>query len=80
MPLSKDQISTLLALVADSTEDDMSCDGCLEHVAQFVETELAGVEMCETMLLIQNHMNNCPCCKDEYNALKQAMLSLEEQG
>jgi predicted anti-sigma-YlaC factor YlaD len=77
MPLSKDQISTLLALVASATEDDMSCDGCFEHVAQFVETELAGAELCESMLKIQNHLQNCPCCKDEYNALKEAMLSLE---
>ena len=60
MPLSKDQISTLLSLVAKSTPDDISCDGCLEHVAQFVETELAGAEMCDTMKLIQNPHEELP--------------------
>ena len=78
MPLSKDQISTLLSLVADATEDDISCDGCFEHVAQFVETELAGAEMSDSMLLIKNHMQNCPCCTDEYNALMEAMAALQE--
>ena len=77
MALSKDQISKLLSLVANSTPDDISCDGCLEHVAQFVETELAGAEMCDTMKLIQNHMQNCPCCMDEYNALMEAMAAIE---
>jgi len=78
MPLSKDQISTLLSLVAGSTEDEISCDGCFEHVAQFVESELAGAELSDSMLLIQNHMKNCPCCADEYNALKEAMAALEQ--
>lgn len=78
MPLSKNQISTLLSLVAGATEDPMSCDGCFEHVAQFVETELAGAELNESMLMIKNHMKNCPCCKDEYNALMEAMTALEQ--
>ncbi len=78
MPLSKDQISTLLALVANSSEDEMSCDGCFEHVAQFVETELTGAALCESMLMIKNHMQNCPCCNDEYNALMEAMAALEQ--
>ena len=77
MPLSKDQISTLLSMVAGTTEDDMSCDGCFAHVAQFVETELAGTELDESMLKIRNHMKNCPCCTDEYNALMEAMSALE---
>ena len=77
MPLSKDQISSLLSLVANSTPDDISCDGCLEHVAQFVETELAGAELDDSMKLIQNHMKNCPCCMDEYNALLAAMADIE---
>ena len=78
MPLSKDQVSMLLSLVAGSSEDEMSCDGCFEHVAQFVESELVGTELCDSMLLIQNHMKNCPCCMDEYNALKEAMTTLEQ--
>ena len=76
MPLSKDQISTLLSLVAGSTEDEISCDGCFDHVAQFVETELAAAELSDSMLLIQNHMKNCPCCNDEYNALKLSLIHI----
>jgi len=78
MSLSKEQISTLLSLVASATEDQISCDGCFEHVAQFVETELAGAPLDDTMKLIKNHMQNCPCCKDEYNALVEAMTALNE--
>lgn len=78
MPLSKNQISTLLSLVASATEDETSCDGCFEHVAQFVESELAKAELCESMLIVKNHMQNCPCCKDEYNALMEAMTALEQ--
>lgn len=77
MPLSKDQIATLLTLVAGATEDEMSCDDCFAHVAQFVEAELQGATLCESMLKIKNHMQNCPCCKDEYNALMEAVTHLD---
>ncbi len=77
MPLSKNQIDTLLAFVAETTEDDMSCDGCFEHVAQFVEAELADTSLCESMQKIKRHLQNCPCCRDEYNALLDAMSALK---
>jgi len=77
MPLSKEQISTLLNLVATTTEDKIACDGCLKEVAQFAETELLGRSMSESMLKIKNHMQNCPCCEDEYNALLDAVAHLD---
>ena len=73
MPLSKQQITTLLTLVDNATHDDMSCDGCYTHVAQFAEAELQGTTLCESLQKVQNHMRNCPCCKDEFNALIAAL-------
>ena len=53
----------------------MSCDGCFAHVAQFAEAELQGATLDESMQKVQNHMRNCPCCKDEFNALIEALQS-----
>jgi predicted anti-sigma-YlaC factor YlaD len=77
MPLSKQQIDTLLTLVVNSTPDSMSCDGCLVNVAQFVEAELMGASLCDSMQKVQNHLQNCPCCNDEYQALLAALESVE---
>ena len=73
MTLSLDQIKTLLGVVAATTDDDMDCDDCFSKVAQFVEVELAGLELCDSMKVVKNHLANCPCCKDEFEALFAAM-------
>ena len=77
MPLSNQQIDTLLNLVATTGEDELDCDGCFDHVSQFVETKLANRTLCESMLLVENHLQNCPCCKDEFEALLAAMSQVE---
>lgn len=76
MPLSKQQIDTLLTLVVNSTPDSMSCDGCLVNVAQFAEAELMGTTLCDSMQKVQIHLQNCPCCNDEYQALLAALESV----
>ncbi len=76
MPLSKQQISTLISLVVNSTPDSLSCDDCLVNVAEFAETELMGTSLCESMLKVKQHLNNCPCCNDEYQSLLEALRSL----
>ena len=76
MPLSKQQIDTLLTLVVNSTLDTMSCDGCLVNVAEFAEAELMGTSLCESMMKVKNHLKNCPCCNDEYQALLGALGSI----
>ena len=40
MPLDKQQIQTLLNFVADTSEDEITCDECLAGMAEFVETQL----------------------------------------
>lgn len=78
MSLSKQQIDTLISLVINSTPDSLSCDGCLVNVAQFAETELMGTSLCESMLKVQDHLKNCPCCNDEYESLLEALKSIND--
>lgn len=73
MPISSLQIDTLLTLVATTSDDVLDCDGCFDHVSQFVETKLANRTLSESMQLVQQHLENCPCCQDEFEALLTAM-------
>lgn len=73
MTLSKEQIKGLLSLVASTSDDRLDCDECFGQVAQFAEAKMAGLGLCESMKLVQTHLENCPCCKDEFEALLSAM-------
>ena len=77
MPLSNEQISGLLNLVANVEPDAMNCDGCYGKVAEFAEIKLRGSEIPEALQDVETHMRQCPCCKDEYEALLNGLHGLD---
>ncbi|MDA8563613.1 hypothetical protein N9L06_04080 [Mariniblastus sp.] len=76
MSLSELQVRTLMQLVVTTTPDDMNCDGCFGRVAEFAEIHLANQPLSESMRIVEEHLKNCPCCKDEFEALKLALASV----
>lgn len=77
MELTPEQIDTLLKLVANTQPDDLDCDGCLDHIAEFADTELAGHSLCEAMYKVRIHLENCHCCQSEYQQLLEALRELK---
>ncbi len=78
MQLSKEQITTLLELVASVEPDDLDCDGCLSHLAEFAEVELERREIPDALKAVERHLEQCLCCKDEYNTLLDGLRALED--
>ena len=78
MALSKEQIESLLAMVASVKPDTMECDGCLEHLAELVDCELSGLEIPEALRQVQRHIDQCPCCDDEHAALLEGLRAIDE--
>lgn len=77
MPLSESQIAKLLKLVAQSRADKLDCDGCFEHLAEFAETKLAQREIPEALTEVETHLEQCPCCRQEFQTLLEGLQSLE---
>ena len=80
MSLSIEQIKTLVGLIATTESDDMSCEECFGQIGQFAEMALDGRELSEGMQIIQRHLEQCPCCQGEYEALLDALRELEPNG
>lgn len=79
MKLSAEQTRALLNSVAAAKQDEVDCDGCFEHLSEFVELELAGAEIPEALGKVQRHIDQCPCCKDEHNALLEGLRALDSE-
>ncbi len=73
MPLDKQQVKTLLSFVADTREDEISCDACLAGMAEFAETQLVGAEIPDAKKHIQAHIAFCPECAEEYEVLLEVV-------
>ncbi|MEM9643661.1 MAG: hypothetical protein AAF989_01600 [Planctomycetota bacterium] len=78
MSLSKDQIASLLGLVASAKEGCIDCDACFDHLAEFAEIELAGRDVPEALKAVDLHLKQCPCCKDEFEALMTGLRAMDE--
>ena len=57
--------------------DEIGCDECFEQLDRFVEMTLAGKNAAEAMPLVQDHLERCHDCHEEFEALLAALRGLE---
>ena len=74
--LKKEQIQTLVGLIVTTETDQVTCDDCFGQIGEFAEHALDGRELTDGMQVIQRHLEQCPCCKGEYEALIEALQEL----
>jgi predicted anti-sigma-YlaC factor YlaD len=56
--------------------DEIGCDECFEQLDCFVEMKLAGKNPAEAMPLVQDHLDRCGECREEFEALMMALRAL----
>ncbi|MDP9485523.1 MAG: hypothetical protein M3Q49_06995 [Actinomycetota bacterium] len=67
-----------LARALDMTrEEEIGCDECFEELDRFVESELAGLDAAAAMPLVQDHLDRCGDCREEFEALLEALKTTE---
>lgn len=78
MALSAEQAKALIEMVAATRDQEMTCDGCLAELAEFVEVQLTGMPLRDALQAVQEHLDRCHNCADEYHVLRQALAALDE--
>ena len=78
MALSKQKLDKLLHLVSTTQVDTIDCDECLQHIAQYAESHLQGLTLCEQMTTIKIHLESCHCCEVEFAIFVEALVTLQE--
>ena len=73
MKLSSERMDALLRMLALTKDEEASCDDCLEHMAEFAETMLAGKSIPDGLKSIDEHLELCGECREEFEALKVAL-------
>ncbi len=64
--------------LAETREEEIGCDECFEQVDRFIEMELSGLSAAQAMPLVQQHLETCPECHEEFEALLVALRATEE--
>ncbi len=78
MNLSVDQIGALLQAVSRTRDRELTCDECLGELGSFAELALEGRPVEEAYNLVQQHLQICGECQEEFALLLKALEGLVE--
>ena len=74
---NQDIFKMLLREIAETREVEIGCDECFEQLDRFVEMELSGLNTAQAMPLVQDHLEICGECREEFEALLLALRATE---
>jgi hypothetical protein len=66
--------------IVTTREDELGCDECFEQVDRFAEMVLANEDAAVAMPLIEDHLNRCKGCREEFEALLDALRAVSAQS
>lgn len=78
MRLEPQTLRTVVKAIASTQDNELNCDECFDHVDCFAEHVLAGKNAAEAMPLVQEHLDRCPPCREEFEALLDALRELDQ--
>jgi hypothetical protein len=76
MELSLDTLKRIVRDIMTTRPDEIGCDECFEEFDRFVELELAGKNAADALPLIQDHLDRCSDCHEEFQALLAALRAI----
>ena len=76
MRLEPTALKQMVLNMLTTRPDEIGCDECFEQLDRFVEMKLAGKNAAEAMPLVQDHLERCHDCREEFEALLIALKAL----
>jgi hypothetical protein len=69
----RDDLEKIVMALSRTREEEIGCDECFELLDRFVETELSGLDASGAMPLVEDHLEKCGDCREEFEALLEAL-------
>jgi len=69
-------IKKLLLMIKNTQDVEYSCDDVNHLLDQYVEMVERGEDADELMPLIKHHLDLCPDCREEYQALRSILQAM----
>lgn len=78
MKIETATLKKVLQTLAITQEEEMTCGECYEEIDQYVEMLREGKTAAEVMPLVKHHITLCPPCREEFEALLEALKAADE--
>ena len=58
-----------LARLLGPAGDEIGCEECFERIDEYVDLQLAGADADQRIPGLRTHLEGCPACREEHEAL-----------
>jgi hypothetical protein len=72
----QDSIKNMLVMLEQTRETEYACDEVYQIIDQFAELVKRGEDAAQMMPMIQHHLDLCPDCREEYEALMRVLNAI----
>ena len=79
MTLNPEILKKMVLILTNTHASELSCDECFDEIDRFAEIELVGKSAAEAMPLVQDHLERCQDCREEYEALMVALKFMDQE-
>ena len=79
MMLNPETLKKMVLILTNTHSSVISCDECFDEIDHFAEIELVGKSAAEAMPLVQDHLERCQDCREEYEALMAALKFMKQE-
>lgn len=76
LELDVTMLKEILHGILSTQPNEISCDECFDELDRFAEMLLSGKSATEAMTLVQDHLNRCTDCHEEFEALLSALRGM----
>ena len=73
--LQSESLKSLVRMVLLTRTIEIGCDQCMLLIDEYIDLELAGKDAAQALPLVKAHLDLCPPCRLEYEALLIAVKS-----
>lgn len=71
--LDSEKLKMMARMIARTRDEEIGCEDCFAQIDQFVDQLLEGKHPEEAMPLVEQHLHICNDCKEEFQALLDAL-------
>ena len=77
MKIETSTLKKVLMSLSITQDEEMTCGECFEEVDQYVDMLREGKSPAEVMPMVKNHIQICPPCREEFEALLEALAAID---
>ncbi len=78
MQIPMGKLKMMVRGVARTQEKEYSCDDVYHLLDEFTEAVVQGKDVARLMPLVQQHIEMCPDCREEFEALLRVLRAKEQ--